>query len=150
MVGYRVLKFEFKGRAAEGKLYVAEKGPSVLGWVDQGELGIQLNPGDTTQVLMTGLGQSPEDTKWKEEFPTVFGGNIGKLTKFTHKICLKEDAKPVCHKVRNIPFAIRETVQQELQRLEDNGIIEPIESAEWLAPLVVVRKPSGMYAYAWT
>lgn len=80
---------------------------------------------------------------WKEKYPTVFGGNIGKLTKFTHKICLKEGAKPVSHKVRNIPIHCREKVEQELQRLEDNGVIEPIECAEWLAPLVVVMKPNG-------
>lgn len=143
MVGYLPLPFEFKGRRSTGKLYVVEKGPSVLGWTDQGELGIRLNPGAHTQVLLTGPGQETEDRKWKEDFPSVFSGTIGKLKKFTHRIRLKEGAVPVSHKARNIPILVRDAVQKELQRLEDNEIIEPIESAEWLAPLVVARKLNG-------
>lgn len=86
MVGYRTLNFEFQGRSAEGKLYVAEKGPSVLGWIDQGELGIQLHPGSKTQVLMTQNESRDKTSEWRERFPKVFEGTIGKLAKFTHKM----------------------------------------------------------------
>lgn len=63
MVGLRQLHFEFKGRETTGKLYVAEKGPSVLEWIDQGALGIRLNPGGETQVLMTSKNPSPNVDK---------------------------------------------------------------------------------------
>lgn len=92
---------------------------------------------------MTQNASRDKTSEWRERFPKVFEGTIGKLAKFTHKICLKQGAEPVSHKVRNIPFNCRDLVEQELQRLEDNGVIEPVESAEWLAPLVVVRKPNG-------
>ena len=46
------------------------------------------------------------------------------------------------HKVRKVPFAIRPALTQEL-RLQDSGIIEPIEASEWVSPIVVAKKPKG-------
>lgn len=76
-----------------------------------------------------------------KQFPSVFSGKVGKLCGFVHKIILKDNAVPVCHKARNIPIRTKEGVMAELDALEKKGIIEPVESAEWLAPLVVARKP---------
>ncbi|XP_078503492.1 fibrocystin [Lissotriton helveticus] len=143
IAGYRPLTFEFRGHSADCKLYVTEKGPSVLGWMDQGDLGMKLDPGEAVQVLLTEPETWPDIEKWKRDFPKVFGGRVGKLEKFSHIIILKMDATPVSHKVRNVPIAVREAVQQELRDLEINGIIEPITCSEWLAPLVVVMKPNG-------
>ena len=40
------------------------------------------------------------------------------------------------------PHAYRETVRQDLQDMEQNGIIEP-SSSEWTAPIVLVKKKDG-------
>ena len=39
-----------------------------------------------------------------------------------------------------MPYALREKVKKELQRLQDNGVLEPVEVADWAAPIVVVLK----------
>lgn len=39
---------------------------------------------------------------------------------------------------------MEDTVNRELDRLEKLGIITPVTSAEWAAPVVVVRKPNGL------
>jgi hypothetical protein len=42
-----------------------------------------------------------------------------------------------------VPYAIKENVEQELDRLLDCGIIEPVEFSEWAAPIVPVVKGDG-------
>ena len=42
-----------------------------------------------------------------------------------------------------MPFAIHETVGQELDRLEKADIMERVESSEWAAPIVAVPKKDG-------
>ena len=41
------------------------------------------------------------------------------------------------------PFALKDKVEAELERLEREGIIEPVQSAEWAAPIVPVVKDDG-------
>lgn len=42
-----------------------------------------------------------------------------------------------------VPFAKRATVKQELERLLKAGILPPIETGQWAAPIVVVKKSLG-------
>ena len=44
-------------------------------------------------------------------------------------------------KARSVPYAIRPLVEEELQRLNKEGIIEPVAFADWAAPIVPVFKP---------
>ncbi len=39
-----------------------------------------------------------------------------------------------------MPFALRDKVEKELKRLENEGTIESIEYSDWAAPIVVVLK----------
>ncbi|XP_069055957.1 arylsulfatase G isoform X1 [Pleurodeles waltl] len=141
-VGFRELEFQFKERKAQCKLYVSKKGPSVLGWTDQGDLGIILNPNSPDPVLTI-----KENCEGKEEildsYPELFSGIVGLLNDFQHKIELKSSAIPCIHKDRHIPISIKEEVHNELKKLVEGGIIEQVESAEWVSPLVVVRRSNG-------
>lgn len=111
--------------------------------MDQGALGIILNPKSDDQVMILDESDKQLLDHIVERFPTVFSGEVGNLVGFSHKIVLKENAFPVSHKARNIPISRREGVMADLDNLEKKGIIEPIECAEWLAPLVVARKSDG-------
>lgn len=42
-----------------------------------------------------------------------------------------------------LPFALREKVEQELERLEKQNIITPVMFSEWAAPVVPVEKRDG-------
>ena len=60
-----------------------------------------------------------------------------------HRILLKPEAKPVRQRQRLIPLAIREEVMRQVKEMEREGIIEPTNSAHWIANLVPVRKEDG-------
>jgi len=77
------------------------------------------------------------------EFPSVFADGLGTVKGFEAEIHLRDGAVPKCCPVRSIPYAIREAVDNELDRLESEGIITPVKSAEWASPLVVVSKKNG-------
>ena len=46
-------------------------------------------------------------------------------------------------KARLVPYALKAKVKKELDRLQSEGIISPIEFTEWAAPIVPVVKQDG-------
>ena len=73
-------------------------------------------------------------------YPGLFEG-IGKLKDFEVKLHIDESVVPVTQPARRIPFHLRRQVASELQRLEQQGIIEPVEGPTPLvSPLVVIPK----------
>ncbi|KAL9975232.1 hypothetical protein ACROYT_G012366 [Oculina patagonica] len=42
-----------------------------------------------------------------------------------------------------VPYALKDKVEQELQRLEEEGIIYKVNQSEWAAPVVLVPKKDG-------
>ena len=53
---------------------------------------------------------------------------------------VKPNAQPQFHRARSVPYVIRDMVEKELRRLQEEGTIEPVEVAEWAAPIVPVLK----------
>ena len=47
-------------------------------------------------------------------------------------------AKPCFHPPRPVPYALRAKVKRKLERLEETGIISPIQFLEWAIPIVPV------------
>ena len=74
---------------------------------------------------------------------SVFGAGLGCITPFKAKIQVKLDIQPKFFKPRPVPFAIKDTIGEELNRLEVDGIIERIDHSEWGAPIVAVPKKDG-------
>jgi len=81
----------------------------------------------------------------REEYSHMFEhkGDRGSISGFKAHIRVKEEAKPVFCRPRPVPYALRSKVEDELSRLEDEGIITKVEHSQWAAPIVVVPKANG-------
>ncbi len=56
------------------------------------------------------------------------------------KIHVDPHSQPCYCKARSIPYAMWSKVDAELERLEKEGIIQPVQFADWAAPIVPVVK----------
>ena len=58
-------------------------------------------------------------------------------------MCRDPNALPKLFRPRVVPFALRGRVERELDRLQSQGVIEPVRFAEWAAPIVPIVKGDG-------
>ena len=79
------------------------------------------------------------------EFHDVLDGTIKIMPGEEFAIRLRSDATPFAISApRRVPFALREPLLQELQKLEANDIITPVtEPTSWCAPIDVCEKKNG-------
>ena len=113
-------------------LVVGGDGPSLLGrnWLkclrlDWGMIH-QLRVGPLEEVL--------------RRHPEVFKDELGTLKGYQAKIYVDPAVKPRFCKARSVPYSMRSLVEDELDRLVQQGIIEPVQFADWAAPIVPVLK----------
>ena len=66
------------------------------------------------------------------------------LAPHTVKLYVKDSVKPVFCKPRPVPFTLQQGVEEELNRLENVGIIQPVRSSSWATPIVPVPKNRGI------
>ena len=79
----------------------------------------------------------------KERYAEIFKPELGTVKGITGKLHLKDNVKPVFQKARPVPYALRPAVEKELKKMEDEGIIEPVEVSDWATPIVCVPKTDG-------
>ena len=84
--------------------------------------------------------------KLKEElkgtFPEVFPSGLGRYKKTFAKFELKPNIEPVFKKKRNVPFALLNQIDEELNRLKQIGVLLKVEYSERASPTVYVKKKS--------
>lgn len=73
----------------------------------------------------------------QSKFPQVFAEGVGKAN-YTASITPKPDAVPVFRKARPVPHALRDRVEAELERLVEQGVLEPVTHSDWATPIVPV------------
>ena len=78
-----------------------------------------------------------------QQFPKLFDGKLGTIKGFTAELKVKENAPPQYFKPRTVPFALRDKVEAEIQRLEKEGVLRKVESSDWATPILPVLKPDG-------
>ncbi len=70
----------------------------------------------------------------------VFGDDLGTFTGYEAKIHVDEGAKPRFCRARPVPYAMKTGVEKELDRLVQQGVLEPVQYSDWAAPIVPVLK----------
>ncbi|XP_053389515.1 uncharacterized protein LOC128552493 [Mercenaria mercenaria] len=78
------------------------------------------------------------------KYKDVFDGDLGKMKNFKAKLKLKPESTPKFVKARSVPFAMKPRTEEELGRLIKDGVLEKVETSEWVTPIVPVPKQEGI------
>ncbi len=118
-------------------LVVAGNGPTLLGrnWLNK----IKLNWHMIKQL-------TPSTSKIDclvHKYSELFEESLGTLKGTTAKIHVDPAATPVFCKARPVPYALRDRIEKDLDRLQKAGTIEPVQLSEWATPIVPVVKSDG-------
>ncbi|KAK9752424.1 hypothetical protein QE152_g4202 [Popillia japonica] len=143
-LGVATVQINYKGQSAMGKIYVLPNNVDAifgrewlrlinLDWKNIRQLRSDYtanNFQDGLQILL-------------EEFKDLFEG-LGEIRDYSYRFHLKDDnAKPIFIKPRQVPYAQKKKIEDEITRLEQLGIIEPIVQSPWATPVVPVVKKDG-------
>ncbi|KAL1460318.1 hypothetical protein MTO96_043361 [Rhipicephalus appendiculatus] len=77
------------------------------------------------------------------EFSEVFEEGLGNYVGPPVSLHLDPNIQPVRLKARRLPFAIQPKVEEELDRLVQQGVLEPVTQPMWETPIVTVLKSNG-------
>lgn len=78
-----------------------------------------------------------------QPYSALFADELGTLKGMKVKFQVDPRASPRFFKARPVPIALKSKVEAELDRLHQDNVIEPVEFADWAAPIVPVLKASG-------
>ncbi|XP_075732178.1 uncharacterized protein K02A2.6 isoform X2 [Rhipicephalus microplus] len=78
-----------------------------------------------------------------DDYHDVFSKDLGLIKGPPATLQLKEGAVPKFCKARSIPYALRDRVTQELDRLVAIGVLSPVQHSDWATPIVPVLKKDG-------
>lgn len=131
----------YEGQRRTVKLVVTVgNSPSLLGrdWLEK----VKLNWEIIGRIKMQENRKKKLETLLKEN-EEIFRDELGTMKNVKAKLTVRHEARPKFFKPRPVPFALKEAVGKELDRLEEKGIIEKVPYSEWAAPIVAVPKPNG-------
>ncbi len=76
-----------------------------------------------------------------DKYHDVFNEELGTIKSFSAKLHVKPDETPKFYKPHSVPYTLRSSIEDEIDRLERQGILEKITHSEWATLIVAVPKP---------
>ena len=150
VVGVAEVRVSYKGQKATLPLVVADtEGPPLLGreWLQQIRLDWKALFDPVRLVTEAAASEKVElEEALKQdrlEFCDLFKPGLGCYKVRKVGIELDPDTRPIFLKHRPPPFALRDQIEQELDKQVEEGILEPVKTSQWAAPVVPVKKASG-------
>ncbi|XP_048481336.1 uncharacterized protein K02A2.6-like [Plutella xylostella] len=141
-LGYFCQTVTYNNMSKPIKFYVIENGgPPLLGRDFMAKFGVSLISINNNNIIVN---QSDNEIhKFMTAYPGLWSDGLGKFSQFQIKLRLKENSEPKFFKARSVPFAIKDKVDQELERLTDLGILVPTNYSDYATPIVPVLKDNG-------
>ncbi|XP_056022163.1 uncharacterized protein K02A2.6-like [Ostrea edulis] len=123
---------------------VPHDGPAFLGrdWLGKLRLNWQ-----EIKTLRSTTCESTSLNDLLETHKELFSSGIGTLKHIKGSVKVNSDAKPVFLKARTVPYSLRTKVEQELDKLQTDGIIEPVAHSNWATPIVPAINKNGLFKY---
>ena len=141
-MGQVILPVIYKSGRKYLKAYVVGgQGPNLLGRSWMAELGIGLSQVNAVEANDATI---PDDIRAiLQEFSAMFDPSLGTYSGPPVHLDVDETASPKFCKARPVPFALRDKVDVEIDRLVKEGIYKPVPYSRWATPLVPVLKANG-------
>lgn len=139
VLGKAMVDVKYNDQNEQLILYVvAGEGPNLFGrnWLEQ----IKLEWHNLFSVYNI---HATSKNSIMEEHAPLFQNELGKLKGYQAHISITPEAQPRFCKARQVPYALKDKVGQELHRLENAGVIERVTFSQWATPIVPVLKQSG-------
>jgi hypothetical protein len=108
-------------------------------------VGGSLQLGDNRIISTTSAGVASISASSLVSLERFLGltGKLGRLRGFVHRPQIDPSIKPVQQRFYHQPLALRSPISDELRRMERDGVIERIDSSQWISNLVVARKKNN-------
>ena len=116
-------------------------GPNLMGrdWLSRDHFDVDLKGLQSINSVTSGQQLS----ELLEKYSSVFTANLGCVSDSTVTLSVNENARPTFYKPRPIPHTLKEKVELELESLRAQGIIFPVKTSSWAAPVLPVLKKNG-------
>lgn len=146
--GETIVEVEYKGKSAKLPLIVGQQKDSVIGrkWIRK----LEMCNCSLSVARNSMMHQKPGEDEGSqpvhallEEFAEIFEEGLGHCNRVKAHLELKNDVRPRFIKARMLPYAVHSAVDAELDRLVAQGVLKPVNRAEWAAPIVIASKPGG-------
>lgn len=141
-LGYVSVDIKVNDAEARGNVYVL---PGIVQPIFGREWMVLLK----TNVTLNKIEDIDEKTKEKlltevkVDFQGLFKDDVGKIPGYKGHIQLKPGMKPLFKPPRPLPYSLKDKVEDEIDRLENEGILTKISYSEWGTPVVPIIKPDG-------
>lgn len=136
-LGIISLPFSYKNMKKNVDVYIVKGGgPPLLGRDFMAKFNLQICQVNNCEF-------SVDETSFIQKYPQLFSDKLGCCIGVKVKLNLKSESTPIYIKARPVPFALRPKLEDELNRLQSLGIIEPVRHSEYASPVVPVLKHDG-------
>ena len=144
--GETAVNVNYKDRCTQMKLIVGNKNRNnILGrnWIN----ALHLNEQTLDDIISSSSIQNVNCTfknldQLLIHYDDILKDSLG-CCKVKAHLHIKPNVMPKFCKPRSLPFAYREAVENDLNRLVAERVLEPINVSKWAAPIVVVPKTGG-------
>ncbi|KAF2890216.1 hypothetical protein ILUMI_15957 [Ignelater luminosus] len=144
-IGKFCAKVRFKEHESSNYFTVVDSGNRPLigrDLISKFKINLEINNISKENKLLHGV-KNPELKGILHQFSELFQDKLGAYNACKVDFKVKKGTLPIFCKPRILPFAFRELVDKELDRLEAEDIITKVENNDWGTPLVPVLKADG-------
>ena len=133
VIGKCIATMKLKNRSIPALFIIAETSSSLI-------LGLKTS--ENLNLIKRVLHVNSSAPNFTEEYSDCFG-EIGCIPG-THHITIDETATPIVHPPRRVPHSLKPKLKEELQRMVDLEVIEPVSGpSDWVNSMVIVEKSNG-------
>lgn len=125
-------------------IVVSGNGPTLLGrnWIRE----LDLNICNETVSLIDNQQTSNSKQQLEhllEQYSEILTPSLTPVKDVKAKLHVDPNTAPKFYKARPVPYALKDKIDQELDRLQELGIIQPTQYNDWAAPIVPIIKTDG-------